>query len=268
MVCVSCEEADLRGIFASYESVDLRFMQSIAWNDRNPPAEIIVPFDAYSIYVMSDSHVGDTDNLSIFLDKAASASAAAVVMAGDLTTGQTADFVTLDEMLSDAEDLPVFPMVGNHDLYFGGWEQYYPIFGSSTYYFTVSTPIAEDLFICLDTGSGTLGPKQLQWLKHILETSRQDYRHCLVFTHVNFFRTRKTFSTNPLTEELHVLTDLFARYSVDMVIAGHDHQRSEVDFGNTTYLVTDALSDENIHASYLALDFGNGGITYRFTSVK
>lgn len=147
------------------------------------------------------------------------------------------------------------------------WEEYYARLGSSTYLFTVRTPEATDLYICLDSGSGTLGSKQLKWLRETLENKRQDYRHCIVMTHNNFFRFRRTGSTNPLVEELHVLMEMFTRHNVNMLITGHDHRRSNEVFGLTRYLTLDALLDGFSHASYMVLTLENGKIGIEFISL-
>ena len=46
----------------------------------------------------------------------------------------------------DSVEKPVFLITGNHDLFFDGWKTFYEFFGSSTYYFTVSTPEVPDLY--------------------------------------------------------------------------------------------------------------------------
>ncbi len=130
-------------------------------------------------------------------------------MNGDITTGRADDYNTLSDIRPKKNDIESFLTVGNHDLYFNGWKEFYARFGASVYYFTVKTPLASDLFICLDTGSGTLGEKQMKWLTKLLASERKKYRHCVVFTHVNFFRTRHTGSTNPPVEELQLLMDCF-----------------------------------------------------------
>jgi hypothetical protein len=155
-------------------------------------------------------------------------------------------------------------MVGNHDLWFNGWNQFYSRFGSSTYIFTIETPAAKDLFICLDTGSGTLGKKQMDWLKEILQTSRNEYRYCILFTHNNMFRNRHTSSTNPLVEELHVLIELFTIHKVDMIITAHDHIKYEEKFGNTIYITMDALEDGLDYSGYFKLNMIDGNIDYEF----
>jgi len=263
----SCETVDLRGMLISYESVNSRFEQSMEWNSIHSYKELVVPLDEYSIFAMSDSHVGGTQNLETFFDNAISANAIAAVMAGDITSGQADDYEVFEQHLPDPGTIDFFPLVGNHDLYFNGWEQFYPRFGSSIYMFSVRTPLATDLFICLDTGSGTLGSKQLDWLREILESERPEYRRCIIFTHNNLFRFRRTTSTNPLVEELHVLMELLFENNVDMFITGHDHQKDAEILGNTIFIVLDALKDGYIDAGYMELQITGGIIDYSFINL-
>ena len=159
-------------------------------------------------------------------------------------------------------------MIGNHDLYFDGWKQFYTHFGSTTYLFTVETPEASDLFICLDTGSGTLGSNQLEWLKNMLQEERPNYRKCVIFTHNNLFRIRHTTSTNPFVEEVRVLSELCLKHEIDMVITGHDHERNAVKFGNTTHITMDALQDISENAGYFTLFINQGEIDFEFVELK
>ena len=251
-------------LLTSYKSVNQRFNQSMVWNSKHSFREIVVPTDDYSVLSGADSHVGSTVNLDSFLNIAKTTHASAVVMAGDLTTGKREDYGVLEQHIHEHDSLALFLIAGNHDLHFGGWEDFFTRFGSSSYLFTIKTPTATDLLICLDTAEGTLGDQQLEWLSNILETLRQNYRHCFVFTHNNFFRTRQTESTIPLVEEMHVLLELFTRYHVDMVISGHDHLRDDQLFGITRYIVMDPLKDETINAGYFQLNVKNGNIEYKF----
>lgn len=264
----ACEKFEIRGFVTAYEQVNERFDQSMDWNAEHPYREIVVDEDDYSIFSMGDSHVGSTRNLDIFFNECISAGAAAVVFAGDFTTGHTEDYDLFYSHLPDHEVLPYFAIVGNHDLYFDGWKKFQQLFGTSSYMFTVKTPAATDLFICLDSGSGTLGSAQIQWLKNLLKEERQAYRNCILFTHNNLFRIRRTFSTNPFVEEIRELADVCVRYEIDMVITGHDHQRNVVTFGNTVHVTMDALEDINKDPTYLKLNINQGQLLYQFSSVQ
>jgi len=265
---VSClKDADIPGMVIHDDQVNMRFDHSMEWNKNNTPREIMLLRDDYTILCMSDSHVGGTENLTVFLDSAMIKGVAAIVMAGDLSTGHKEDVQRFKQHMPGQEILPSFPIAGNHDLYFGGWEHFYSIFGSSTYYFTVNTFEAADLFICLDTGGGTLGNKQLDWFRDVLVSIRPGYRNCIVITHNNLFRFRRTTSTNPLPEELHVWLDLFLRHRVNMVITGHDHKKDEQVFGNTTHIIMDALKDGEKNAGYFQLHVKNGKLQYSFVTI-
>lgn len=263
----ACKKLDFSGMIISDETANKRFEQSVEWNTDHSFRELIVPSDDYIIFSMSDSHVGGTNNLDAFMNIAVSANAVAVVMAGDLTTGHAEDYTVFQQHLPNPDSIALFPVVGNHDLFFDGWEQFYSRFGSSVYIFTVKTPNATDLYICLDSGSGTLGSLQIDWLKDILENVRPNYRRCVLITHNDFFRFGHAESTNPLVEELHVLMELFVKHNVDMLIAGHDHQKDAEVFGNTTYIVMDALLDDNSDSGYLKINVINGNIEYQFVSI-
>ena len=80
LLLASCDKFEPRGFFLSYESADERFEQSMKWNSNNPIREVVVSNNEYSIYAMADSHVGETNNLDIFLTEAITDGAAATVM--------------------------------------------------------------------------------------------------------------------------------------------------------------------------------------------
>nr|MDA3853710.1 metallophosphoesterase [Bacteroidales bacterium] len=118
-----------------------------------------------------------------------------------------------------------------------------------------------------DTGGGTLGELQLQWLKELLNTEREKFRNCIVITHNNIIKSRFTISTLPMQEEVKVLLDLFLKHKVDYCITGHDHKYDAFTFGNTHYVVTDALLDGYKNAAYLKLNIKDGTISVRHHSV-
>lgn len=58
-------------------------------------------------------------------------------------------------------DKPIFSIIGNHDLFFSGWDDFRELLGPSVYWFEVDYGSGRDLFIALDSASGTLGGKQM-----------------------------------------------------------------------------------------------------------
>ncbi len=262
---VSCsKELDFKGFFIGGTNVDERFGQSMSFNSIRGETEIIVKDSNYTFFAAGDVHVGSTGNFDLFLTTADTAECLFFVLAGDLTTGNEDDYSVFKDHLSANATVPFFLTAGNHDLYFDGWKHFYKLFGASVYSFTVKTHYGSDLFICLDTGSGTLGNKQLKWLTNFLKEKRQMVNHCIVITHINFFRARKTSSTNLLVEEVSYLINLFAETNVDMVIMGHDHSHAVEIFGNTIYLTMDALEDGHKNPSYLSVTCEGNNLNYRF----
>jgi 3',5'-cyclic AMP phosphodiesterase CpdA len=258
------KDLDFTGFIRSTDRVNERFTESIQWNINNPHPGIKLDTNSYNVMVAADCHVGTTTNLDILLGMSKAPEISALVIAGDITTGKKEDYDLVRQKLNNSDSLSYFLIAGNHDLYFDGWTTFFSYFGSSTYIILIETQQAKDLYICLDTGGGTLGDKQLEWLKEILRNDRKKYRHCVVITHNNFFRNRFTTSTNPLIEELYVLLELFVEYQVNLVITGHDHKRNIEVFGPTTYITLDALKDGLVNASSLKFTFYNDSIIYQF----
>jgi 3',5'-cyclic AMP phosphodiesterase CpdA len=264
----SCQyDLDVTGVAYTPFNVNERFDFSMEWDAEHPAREITVSSDNYTILVGSDSHVGSTNNFSGFLNAAEELNAEAVFITGDASTGREEDYEILYSELSLLGDIPVCLTPGNHDLYFSGWESFSRLFGPSVYTFTVHRPEVLDLYIFLDTGGGTLGTLQLEWLQNLLEDSRLDYENVVVLTHVNFFRPRFTNSTNLLNEELLLLIDLFEKHKVNMIIQGHDHKRNVEIMGHSTYLTLDALKDGTTNPSYLELQITTDGLGYNFVDI-
>jgi 3',5'-cyclic AMP phosphodiesterase CpdA len=267
LIFSACNYADMGGMFVVNESVNERFEQSLEANKLNGNTELIVNVDDYNLAVMADVHIGGTENFDKAIQLVKGSNTTALVLNGDICNGNGYDYDSLEQHLPEKTDLMYFMLAGNHELYFGGWNEYYNRFGSSSYYFTVKTPVATDLYICLDTGSGTLGSKQLAWFKKLLVESRLQYRRCIVFTHNNLYRIRHTLSTNPTNEELLVLTELFAKYKVDMVVTGHDHFKNVIKLGNTTHITMNALHDGFMYAGYFQINIKEGQLSYEFVDI-
>lgn len=260
----SCShDVDFSGLIRSTDRVEERFAQSVQWNSDNSFENITVNADNYRIILASDVHIGGTENFSIVKSKFNSEDFIAFALIGDIVSGKKEDYDILRDSIQDIAK-PLFLMIGNHDLYFDGWKTFYDYFGSSTYYFTVQTNSAKDLFICLDSGGGTFGKSQIDWLEDLLKNESQNCRNITILSHVNILRSRRTTSANPLVEEVVYLLDLFARYNVDFVINGHDHLQDEQTFGSTKYLILDALKDGYDNAGYLILNVDSENINYEF----
>lgn len=271
---------DLVGIFMHSSPVaDERFEESMTWTQEHQPISLLVPED-YRIYVCSDSHIDSTSyHLQSFIRSYRSDDKSEFALhLGDLVNAQ-GNFHSFDSAMrvlpegynrSNRHNDTVFVTAGNHDICFGQWPEYVKYYKTSTYWFETRSNVDNhllDLFISMDSSSGTVGRKQLAWLRQLLaEKSQLGYRHIIVFTHTHFFKQDWTQRTtcNYSNEETAELTGMFSRYGVKMVWNGHDHSREITPYGGVIYITLDAIQDPNgSDAYYMVADMADE-ISYRF----
>jgi len=261
-------DLDFSGFVKPHTPVNKRFAQSNQWNNSQSPRIVFIADTSYTVHIAGDSHIGSTNSIQALFDSSATPKTTALFIAGDITTGKKDDYDVLKKFTDSSSGVCYNFMVGNHDLYFNGWKSFYQYYGSSSYTLSVVTPTFSDLFICLDSGSGTLGNDQLKWLRDILTNYRSSYKNCFVITHVNFFRNRMGLTANPNIEEIHVLLDLFAQHNVNYVITGHDHYQYEETFGETTYITMDAIVEGFKNPTFLKLNISKEEIQHAFIPLE
>lgn len=272
----ACDKIDLTGLVSPGSiSVNQRFEQSMAWNETHHPLVLNVPVDDYQVYVCTDLHTENTtDNLKKFLNlERNDATAFFSIILGDLINVKGAMPAVYNALLFDSatQQSPdtVFTIAGNHDLYHNQWEDYKRYFGTSSYYLTVQTPNAKDLYIFLDSGSGTLGKEQLKWLKNLLKEKRNSYRNCVVCSHVNLFRTNGAIisSGNFTMEETYEICDILSENRVDFCLQGHHHSREIIDFNNVTYLLVETMQDAASDPGFLIIQHQQK-ISYKYLKLN
>jgi hypothetical protein len=123
------------------------------------------------------------------------------------------------------------------------------------------------LFIILDSGSGTLGNLQLDWLSVVLVSFNPSVRHITIATHLNFFKDGFGLTSGFPMEEANVVLDLCARYEIDYIIGGHDHGRNESAIGNTNFIIMDQCHDEESNSSYLEIKYDVGSCNHLFHAI-
>ncbi len=270
---------DMPGMFnGSSVRADKRFEESMQYNDQAGYAHLTVPED-YRIYVCTDTHVDSTVyNWQTFVKAYKSdPQCPFAIHLGDLVNADNNHefFFKAAQIAPEgyvAGKDTVFYTVGNHDLYFNQWESYKRFVPTSTYWFDTRTADGKllDLFICIDSGEGTLGIEPLKWLRNTLETkSKEEYRHITVFTHTHMFKQDDSqgHTSNYSMEETYDITSILTRYHVDMYWSGHDHSREITHFGGVTYIVVDAMEDPVEKPFYMIADMGKT-IHYDFVAIK
>ena len=279
-ICVSCgpeARLDMVGMFAGTSpTIDERFEESKVYNDQHGFTTLQAPVDDYRVYVCTDTHVTKTQTRwTYFIDTYRQDPLCPVaVHLGDIIDAQN----YFDEMYSAYQAVPLNPakkdtlmaVAGNHDIYFKQWPEYIKYFKTCYYYFVVETPSGKkDLFVVYDSADGTVGSKQLQWLRETLEwADKQDFRHIVACTHTHFFKRdgSQGHTSNYTQEETYALLNLFEKHGVDMVWSGHDHSREITQVKGMTCIVVDSMKDEDKKPFYMLVTMGEK-IGYEFISV-
>ena len=267
LVLTACGESnlDVLGmVHTRSENADQRFAQSMEYNHQHGYDTVYVASNDYRVYIMSDMHVDfSTFNLDTFVMDYLSDPAAApfCLMLGDMINATGHYDYCMEHMapIWDGTGDTCYCTLGNHDMYFDQWQVWRSHLKTSTYWFMVQTPDYKDLFISLDSGDGTLGSDQLNWLRALLkQKSQEGYRHIAVYTHTHFFKidASQGHTSNMALEEMYELCDLFSQYGVDLVLQGHSHARNLTVFKGVQYLRVDALEDHYYNAYYTILGVG------------
>jgi len=248
---VSCN-VDLLGFFGSVSEPNGRFAES---RSMPQPADIAPLADDFSFIFVSDLHIegGTHSYFQGLKDRLDGASF--IVVGGDIS--QNGRKVDVDRFIAEASAIgvPVYATIGNHDLYSGGWDNARAIGPSS---FSVRVGNSARL-VCLDTGNGTLGRAQADWLEETLAGSAEGT--VIVATHMHFF-INDCFETQQLTspEETAALLSLYRRFGVDLALCGHLHKSEGRMIGSMRYAIGPSFLDRAGDAGYLFVTCAGGVI--------
>ena len=275
MAFSSCNRLDIAGMVINRSDTEKRVADWLDHDNQNGmPVLNDVP-DEYCFYSCSDIHLNDSNSrfVQYITTERNDPQAAFSIIAGDLAneSGEKPFILADSAMMFDptiqAENDPCFPIIGNHDVYYDCADYYKQYFHTSTYTVTVNTVGGfKDLFIFLDSGNGTHGGRQLDWLEEQL-SHRTDYRYCFVISHNWLFRTTYNYTTTPAAnlpeDEQYAFMDLMSHNAVDMVIMGHFHYRDTKTFGGVKYVMTDNLNEGKEEPSYLVVSCADK-VTYEY----
>ena len=276
LVLSACNEnstLDIAGMFSpNGEVVNTRFEQSMAYNQTRGELTFDMGADDYIVYVCTDSHITKKrhQNLDYFINQyRAEMAPKLAIHLGDLIDAQKnlpcADSILHFPGQTSKDTVLVTP--GNHDIYFKQWTEFREFFKTGTYWFETRNGTKKlDLFICLDSAEGTLGTKQTEWLRNLLEAkSKENYRRIIVYTHTHLWKLDMSqgHTSNMALEETYELTSLLSQYKIPYVWSGHQHARQSVVFKGVNYLVLNATKDTEKGQSYMTANMGES-IIYHY----
>ncbi|MCR4939734.1 MAG: metallophosphoesterase [Treponemataceae bacterium] len=163
------------------------------------------------------------------------------IILGDMAhTGNKEDFAafnTFQEKL-EVKGIPVYSIVGNHDLLNSGWQYWKTSCNPGTSFFRFKTDNVSWYFT--DTGSGTMGETQLSALEQAFAA---DSNRKLLFSHYPIYGGGNgvpLFSMGNEKERARII-DLYANNNVKYSFEGHWHPGGEHDFGSFKEYIATSL---------------------------
>lgn len=226
--------------------------------DETPPTVSGVP---YSFAVVSDVHFGNSRykrNDEAFYNKLASMSGTVsfCVCLGDVVESGSADeyndYVEWCNSVKAVLGNNVYTIVGNHDLFNDGWEYFeVKVWPYNSFYRFNAGGIH---FYAIDTGSGSMGPKQFKRFKSAIQ---DDGAPKIILSHYPAYGTAtffKNYYTLQNTNEADSLITLCADNNVKLYLSGHMHDKHTNDLGKFTEMVLPCYADKHEFLVVTVLD--------------
>lgn len=289
----SCSNIGFYTMLFGEEDVDERYDGFIEIKDDELPALPSSTAGKYSFVVVTDIHIGANDvkdsKMDDFLDemeqlfenKNEEKIPRFIINLGDTADGGHASelkkfnsyckkiqsLAVRKGVVSEADDFMIYSILGNHDLYNNGWDDWedkvYPY--CSTYYFSLSVDSSclPFSFYFVDTGNGAFGKNQLDDLEDLMKA---DKNHKMVFSHYPFYSDQTPVMTIEDTTERNYLLDLFERTDVGAMFGGHVHTNFNRNLGDFTQINTAALF-KNGYYCLVTVDEASGTVSekkYKF----
>ncbi|MCF0201417.1 MAG: metallophosphoesterase [Bacteroidales bacterium] len=272
----ACNRLDIPGMFINRSDTEERVNDWLTYNELHGEPVIVNAPDDYTFYVSADTHYalqdsivaqGEKDRIYHFVTKERNDSTACFsTILGDLAgEAGEAPYLMVKKSLAYNADTqqdedPCFCIVGNHDTYFDCAKWYKEHFHTSTYSLTVNTLGGhKDLYLFLDSGNGTHGKRQLDWLKDKL-SHRNEYRHCFVLSHCWIFRTYYNYTMTPQAnlplEEQYDFMALMSENNVSLVVLAHSHENEHREVLGIQYVEIKNLNTEGTPC-YLRISCGD-----------
>lgn len=231
LLFISCDFVDILGLFNS-SYVDIRFKEK---NDlKNFYSPDVSSDTSFKFLIIADTHYYQTqpNYIKKIEEKRKEWGISFIVVLGDIVQNGYKEAYDLAKDDFDKSKIPIYPIIGNHDIFNNGWNIYKKVMGRSIYNFT----IGKTLFIFIDTANGTLGSYQKDWLEKRLDDSNHD--NIFVFSHYSpTDQEWQTYVEWSYPEERYYLIDLFDKQNVDYMFCGHLHNNDRKKIRGVEYVV-------------------------------
>jgi 3',5'-cyclic AMP phosphodiesterase CpdA len=227
--------------------------RSVYIKEVDAPNAINPASAVYTVLILADIHFGapssrpDLPEAKFFawLDRRKEANtmpAFCLILGDNAETGieeQYKEYAALVDKLETGYGIPVYSIVGNHDLYNHGWRHYTKYCSPYTSYYHFTT--GNFSWYALDSGNGTLGGDQL---RNLIDNLQNDPHPKVVFSHYPMYAGGIYYYSLSDPHERAALISAFAKYNVKIVLSGHLHWHRSHDFGSFREYSVAAFRDE------------------------
>jgi 3',5'-cyclic AMP phosphodiesterase CpdA len=233
---------DLFGLFGSSD-LDNRLKERNSFNFLAEDERNLSLGGEYSFIVLTDTHIEDGNAWGLEKLKdviAADSNIKFAVVTGDITQYGTAQDVQKFIEIARSLNVPCYPVIGNHDIYFGNWPNWKDRIGSTSYRINAD---AATLFI-LDSANAYFGRDQLDWLEREMRTAAG---RVFVFSHANIFvESLVDIQQFTDTKERARLVSIL-RNRAGIMFMGHVHRQTLNEAGNVQYISIEDYRDKRVY---------------------
>lgn len=214
--------------------------------------------DEYSFIVLVDIHIENEDSRDLEklgdVIKDSGEEIKFVVIVGDISQYGAAQDIQKFIDIANSLDVPCYPAIGNHDIYFNNWPVWKEKIGSTRY----RVDGGGTTLLILDSANTFFGKDQLDWLQSELDNTQGNV---FVFSHVNLFAeypsdVQHFTDTRERARVISILRD-----KCDAMFMGHIHKRTINEAGNVRYI---SIEDYRSHRTYCLVSVKKTGIDYQF----
>jgi len=258
---ISCDYVDLLGLFGSND-LDERLKEKDNFVYLKTQKSVSSVTGTYSFIVMTDTHVenGDIKDLKK-IASVITTDVKFIVNLGDISqNGKEEDIKAITDYTKNYS-VPYYPVIGNHDIYFGNWQVWKKYIGSTRY----KIEGGDFTLFILDSANAFIGKAQVDWLERELKKVPAGNK-VFVFTHSDLFVQDKIKiqQTYDLAERARIMSILQNDGKCKIVFMGHSHERVEKEFGGIKYV---SMEDYKSTLVYCLVEVKPDGVSYKFDNL-
>lgn len=244
---------DFLGLFGSTD-LDERLKERNNFRFLKPSDFTLNLGKEYTFIVLNDTHIGNGNAYGLEKLSEIIGDSKFVVFNGDISQGgYRQDIKKFIEIAGSLKEVPCYPVIGNHDIFFGNWAVWKELIGSTCYRINGDSAT----LLIMDSANAYFGKEQLDWLERELRNAKG---RVFVFSHVNLFEESPTgLQLTDARERAKIVSILKGR--ADIMFTGHSHRRQITEVGGVRYIT---IEDYRDNRTYLLVSVTETGIGYEF----